>query len=122
MIIGIGNDLVLIVRIQRAITRWGLERFCRRIFTEDEFHRLKSHSATHIAGRFAGKEAIFKAVSATYRLGWRDFCILKPVQSETLKVELVSGTAKDRLKGIEYFLSISHDGEYASAFALAQKK
>ena len=75
MILGIGNDLTDIRRIEKAIARFG-NRFLDRIFTATE--RAKSerrvNSAASYAKRFAAKEACAKALGTGLRRGvyWRD--------------------------------------------------
>lgn len=63
MIYGVGQDLVEIARIERALTRFG-ERFARRILCEPELARFHSHRqpAAFLAKRFAAKEAFTKAL------------------------------------------------------------
>jgi holo-[acyl-carrier protein] synthase len=66
MILGIGNDLTDMRRIEKAISRFG-GRFIRRCFTDEEIARAESRreAGTHIATyarRFAAKEACAKAL------------------------------------------------------------
>ena len=75
MIIGIGNDLIDIRRIEKTLERFG-ERFVQRIFTPVE--QAKSDRrllrAASYAKRFAAKEACSKALGTGLRQGvfWRD--------------------------------------------------
>ena len=75
MILGIGNDLIDIRRIEQTLDRFG-DRFINRIFTETE--REKSDKrllrAASYAKRFASKEACSKALGTGFRKGvfWRD--------------------------------------------------
>jgi holo-[acyl-carrier protein] synthase len=80
MIIGIGNDLVDIRRVERTIERFG-ERFIARCFTAAERAKAErriggAHRArvSTYAKRFAAKEACAKALGTGLRLGvfWRD--------------------------------------------------
>lgn len=79
MIIGIGNDIVDIRRIEATIARFG-ERFLSRIFTDVE--RAKSDGraarAASYAKRFAAKEACAKALGTGLRDGvyWRDMGVI----------------------------------------------
>ncbi len=79
MIIGIGNDLIDIRRIEASIERFG-DRFTHRIFTELE--RSKSDRrrlrAASYAKRFAAKEACSKALGTGFRRGtyWRDMGVV----------------------------------------------
>ena len=63
MIVGIGTDVTSIERIQRVLDRHG-ERFVNRILTPDErarYGRTKA-KASHLAKRWAAKEAFAKAI------------------------------------------------------------
>jgi len=79
VIIGLGNDIVDIRRIDAAIERYG-ERFLARIFTDIE--RAKSDAraqrAPSYAKRFAAKEACAKALGTGFRDGvfWRDMGVI----------------------------------------------
>ncbi len=63
MIYGVGQDLVEISRIERALERFG-DRFARRILSESELRRFSNHPkpAAFLAKRFAAKEAFTKAL------------------------------------------------------------
>lgn len=121
-ILGVGTDLVKISRIRTALERHGARRFMQRILTESEVeHALHTHGgsplalAPHVAGRFAGKEAIFKCVcSLGRRLGWREFSIFS-----TEKTGLQA--SGDLPSDIQVHVSISHDGDYAIATAVASR-
>ena len=79
MILGIGNDLIDISRIEKTLERFG-DRFIQRIFTETE--RAKSERrvtrAESYAKRFAAKEACSKALGTGFRRGvfWRDMGVV----------------------------------------------
>ena len=79
MIIGIGNDLIDIRRVEKTLQRHG-ERFTNRIFTEIE--RTKSdrrlNRAASYAKRFAAKEACSKALGTGLSRGvfWRDMGVV----------------------------------------------
>lgn len=79
MIIGIGNDLIDIRRIEKALDRFG-DRFVNRCFTDVE--RAKSdrraQRAASYAKRFAAKEACSKALGTGLRRGvyWRDMGVV----------------------------------------------
>ena len=70
MILGIGNDLIDIRRIEKTIARFG-DRFINRIFTETERKKaaLRSHPVATYAKRFAAKEACSKALGTGFRQG-----------------------------------------------------
>jgi holo-[acyl-carrier protein] synthase len=68
MIYGVGNDIVEIGRIERALERFG-ERFARRVLCEPELKRFRAHRkpAAYLAKRFAAKEAFTKALGTGIR-------------------------------------------------------
>jgi holo-[acyl-carrier protein] synthase len=79
MILGIGNDLVDIRRIERTIERFG-DRFLERVFTPEE-RRKADRRADRVgtyAKRFAAKEACAKALGTGLRAGvfWRDMGVV----------------------------------------------
>ena len=78
MILGIGNDLIDIRRIDKTLARYG-DRFVRRIFTSDEQARSERRHlrAASYAKRFAAKEACSKALGTGLRQGvfWRDMAV-----------------------------------------------
>ncbi|MBS0540837.1 MAG: holo-ACP synthase [Proteobacteria bacterium] len=79
MILGIGNDLCDIRRIESSLARFS-DRFIRRIFTEVEQKRSEGRAerAASYAKRFAAKEACSKALGTGLRRGvfWRDMGVI----------------------------------------------
>lgn len=79
MILGIGNDLCDIRRIEKSLERFG-DRFVQRIFTEIEQKRSEGRAtrAASYAKRFAAKEACSKALGTGLRRGvfWRDMGVV----------------------------------------------
>ncbi len=96
MIIGIGNDMIDIRRVERTIERYG-ERFLERVFTETE--RMKSDGramrAASYAKRFAAKEACAKALGTGFRQGvfWRDMGVVN-LTSGRPTLQLTGGAAR----------------------------
>ena len=96
MILGLGNDIIDIRRIEATIERYG-ERFLNRVFTDIE--RQKSDRrrlrAESYAKRFAAKEACAKALGTGFRNGvfWRDMGVVNlPSGRPTMK--LTGGAAR----------------------------
>ena len=96
MIIGLGNDLIDIRRVEKTLERHG-ERFTNRVFTEVE--RIKSdrrhNRAASYAKRFAAKEACSKALGTGLSRGvfWRDMGVVNlPGGKPTMA--LTGGAAK----------------------------
>lgn len=79
MILGLGNDVIDIRRIERSIEIYG-DRFLNRIFTEIERQKSdrRRHRAASYAKRFAAKEACSKALGTGLRKGvfWRDMGVV----------------------------------------------
>jgi holo-[acyl-carrier protein] synthase len=79
MIIGLGNDLIDIRRIEATIARFG-DRFLDRIFTAEERRKSdrRNQRAASYAKRFAAKEACSKALGTGLRRGvfWRDMGVV----------------------------------------------
>ena len=102
MIIGLGNDLIDIRRIEKTLERFGA-RFTARVFTETE-QRKSDRRATRAASyakRFAAKEACAKALgTGVPRRGghWRDLGVVN-LPSGQPTMELTRGAAR-RLKEI----------------------
>ena len=79
MIIGLGNDVIDIRRIEETLARFG-DRFVQRIFSETEqrkSNRRRQRAASY-AKRFAAKEACSKALGTGLRKGvfWRDMGVV----------------------------------------------
>jgi holo-[acyl-carrier protein] synthase len=96
MIIGIGNDVIDIRRIEKAIERYG-ERFLKRIYTDVERARSdgKAGRAASYAKRFAAKEACAKALGTGIARGvhWRDMGVVN-LDSGRPTMRLTGGAAR----------------------------
>jgi len=101
VILGIGNDLCDIRRIEKSLERFG-DRFIQRIFTEIEQKRSEGRAtrAASYAKRFAAKEACAKALGTGLRRGvfWRDMGVIN-LRSGRPTLALTGG-ALARLKEI----------------------
>lgn len=79
MILGLGNDVIDIRRIEAALARFG-DRFLNRVFTEIEREKSdrRQQRAASYAKRFAAKEACAKALGTGLRAGvfWRDMGVV----------------------------------------------
>jgi holo-[acyl-carrier protein] synthase len=128
MILGIGNDIIDIRRIERSLERHG-ERFLQRVFTDTE--RAKSDRraarAASYAKRFAAKEACAKALGTGLRRGvfWRDMGVVN-LRSGRPTMQLTGGAAK-RLAEItppgttaDIHLTITDDYPLAQAFVIIE--
>lgn len=101
MILGIGNDLVDIRRVERTLERFG-DRFLQRCFTETERRKSESRAnrVASYAKRYAAKEACSKALGTGFRRGvfWRDLGVVNlPGGKPTM---ILTGGAAERLAEI----------------------
>ncbi|MDO5534962.1 MAG: holo-ACP synthase [Propionibacteriaceae bacterium] len=114
MIIGIGVDVCSVERIADACARPG---FVDRVFTLSE----QRGSEQTLAGRFAAKEALAKALGAPGGLRWDDCEVLS---DETGRPDLVvSGTVAERMSELgisRLHVSISHDAGVAVAMVVCE--
>ncbi len=116
-IIGTGVDITEVRRIRQAIEKWG-NSFLDRVFTEEELRnaRVRSSLYQHLAGRFAAKEAIYKALGDD-TLNWKDIQVLNDPRGKPYCVFLNGKGRK-----AEVHLSISHVKTYAVANAIITEK
>lgn len=126
-VIGLGNDLCNIERIERSIDRFG-QRFIDRIFTEVEQAKANRRQLTRVATyakRFAAKEAASKALGTGFRAGvfFRDIGVVNlPTGRPTLHL---TGGAALRLAAItpvghkaDIHLTLTDDHPWAQAIVL----
>ncbi len=118
-ILGLGNDIIEIERIRLSLITHP-EKFIARILTEREQEYCAKHSdpAPHLAGRFAAKEAVAKALGTGFgqHLSWQDIEILNNADG---KPEVfLSPHARQTFNNPQLLISLSHCREYASAVAI----
>jgi holo-[acyl-carrier protein] synthase len=120
--IGHGTDIVEVERIREMLGRQG-DRFLERLYTAGERGLAgEAPSVRFLAGRFAAKEAILKALGTGWirGLAWTDMDVGR-LPSGKPSVLLSGGCRKvaDELGIVRLDLSISHTAEHASATAIA---
>ncbi len=117
MIIGTGLDITEVKRLRQAIEKWG-DAFINRVFTKEELENAKTRGSLyqHLAGRFAAKEAVFKALG-NKNLNWKDVQILNDPDGRP-HCRIV----KTKAKNVDVHISISHVKSYATAFAIITEK
>ena len=128
MIIGLGNDMVDIRRIEQTLERYG-SRFVARVFTDIEQKKSdrRAQRAASYAKRFAAKEACSKALGTGFRRGvfWKDMGVVnEPSGRPTLQL---TGGAKEQLERItpaghtaRIQLTITDDFPYAQAVVIIE--
>jgi holo-[acyl-carrier protein] synthase len=126
MIIGIGNDIVDIRRIDATLKRFG-DRFVERIFTDVEQQKSarRHNPAASYAKRFAAKEACSKALGTGLRHGvfWRDMGVINLASGRPTLT--LTGGAAAHLKSLvppgfaaRIDLTLTDDFPYAQAIVL----
>jgi len=123
-LLGIGSDLCAFTRFEKLLARRG-DAIAKRILSPAEFELwLARHKATSfLAKRWAGKEAIVKALGTGFAQGirWRDISILN---TETGKPYVAfSGVTESLLtteaSQVRCFVSLSDDEGFALGFSVA---
>lgn len=118
MILGIGNDVIEIGRVQKACQS---EAFLNHVYTGQERERF-THIPASMAGNFAVKEAVAKMLGT----GFRGF---GPAQIEVLRDDLgrpyvnLYGGARERCEEIgikKIWVTISHGKDIAMATAVGE--
>jgi len=114
-----GVDIIEIGRIQRAISRWD-GRFLQRVYTPAELALCRGR-APELAVRFAGKEAVSKALgTGLLGVAWREMEILADRRGKPW-VRLYGRAALRAAElGLgEFAISLSHSRDYAVAMVVA---
>ncbi|MEX6519812.1 holo-ACP synthase [Fusobacterium animalis] len=120
MIVGIGNDIIEIERIEKAISK---ESFKDKIYTQRELENIKKRGnrAETYAGVFSAKEAISKAIGT----GVREFSLtnLEILNDDLGKPYVVISEKLDKIikskkEDYQIEISISHSKKYAIAMAI----
>lgn len=122
MIVGIGVDIVEIRRIEKAIKR--NEKFIEKILSDEEIESIskKPIKVEYIAGRFAAKEAISKALGTGFReFSLKDLVIINDKLGKPM-VTLKKNAEEIAKKYGKYkiHLSISHGEDNAIAYAILE--
>ncbi len=130
MIIGLGNDMIDIRRIERTLERFGT-RFTQRVFTDLErakAERRVKQAATY-AKRFAAKEACSKALGTGFSRGvyMKDIGVVnEPSGRPTLHL---TGGARTRLESMvppghapHIFLTLTDDDPWAQAIVIIEAR
>lgn len=126
MILGIGNDIIDIRRVEKTLERYN-ERFIERVFTEIEQQKSdrRAARAASYAKRFAAKEACSKALGTGFRKGtyWRDLGVVNEPSGRPTMV--LTGNALLHLQNMvpkghrpQIHLTITDDFPWAQAFVI----
>jgi len=119
MIYSVGIDLTDIERVKKDLERWG-EKFVMRILGDEEriIYRQKQDKVKFVAGRFAAKEAVMKALGSFFDSG------VYPINIQILNdlygkpyVHL-DDDVRERILDKEIKVSITHERKMAAAVAI----
>ena len=125
-ILGIGVDIVENNRIQKSIRN---PLFTKRIYTPKELKQSKAvhNKIGYFSKRFAAKEAFSKALGTGFRsnLNFKDIEIIndkmgKPYYVKNKKITKII-QKNFKIKNFKFFLSISDEKKYSTAFAIIEK-
>lgn len=122
MIIGIGVDIIEIARIKEAVEL--NINFIEKLFSKNEIEYLQTRNlrAEYVAGRFAAKEAVSKALGTGFRgFNMKDI----EVDRNSLGKPMINlkGKAKhiaEKYGNYKMHISISHDRHSAIAYAVLE--
>ncbi len=123
MIYGIGTDIVQVTRLQRSMEQ--NPRMAEKIFTDAEIEYCESRASKYqsYAARFAGKEAVMKALGTGWdaRVHWLNIEIIKPEDAAPYVVLYNDAKAFALKQGLgKIHISISHERENATAFVVIE--
>jgi holo-[acyl-carrier protein] synthase len=124
VIVGIGTDIVSIERIQGVLDRHG-ERFVNRVLTPEErarFHKTRA-KASHLAKRWAAKEAFSKAIGTGIHapFTWQSITVGRDSKGKPLVIP--NGPMKAHLEGLgvkKAHVSLTDDAGVAVAFVVLE--
>ncbi|WP_405352992.1 holo-ACP synthase [Fusobacterium vincentii] len=120
MIVGIGNDIIEIERIEKAISKEG---FKNKVYTQKELENIekRGNRLETYAGIFSAKEAISKAIGTGVReFSLTDLEILNDDLGKPYVVvsEKLDKIIKSKKEDYQIEISISHSKKYATAVAM----
>ena len=116
MITGIGTDIVELSRIKKLYKKYG-ETFLEKVLSDEEIALLpKGDPVAFIAGRFAAREALVKA------LGAKDFNFPHIIIKNDSDGRPYFEAPEELAPATTLHLSISHERHYATAVVVAEKR
>lgn len=113
-------DIIELDRIDAALRRWG-EKFLLRIFTPGE-QMFSKGRIPQLAGRFAAKEAVMKALGTGNRgVAWREIEVVRQLgQAPEIRLHGRALSVASRMGIRTLVLSISHSRDYAVATVIGE--
>ena len=119
-VIGIGVDLVDVARFERAMSR--TPRLQPRLFADDELTRAgRPLPLRSLAGRFAAKEALIKAIGQSGTIGWHDMPVVSDEHGNPgFGLRGSAAEAAAELGATRVHLTMTHDAGMAVAFVVVE--
>lgn len=119
MNLAVGVDLLEVERMSRGIARYG-SRFCDRFFTPREQEQCGGRAAS-LAGRFAIKEAVGKALGTGIGdVAWKEIEVINDERGRpTLVLHGEAAKLAAELGLVEWAISLSHTATHAVGMAVA---
>ena len=120
MIVGIGNDIIEIERVEKAISKEG---FIAKVYTQKEIKNIvkRGNRTETYAGIFSAKEAISKAIGT----GVREFALtdLEILNDDLGKPYVIVSDKLNKIiqrkkENYQIEIAISHSKKYATAMAI----
>src|SRR5438270_5801745 len=121
--IAVGIDIIEVGRVRRVFEKHG-ERFLQRVYTEKEVQQCRRAGvvrATRLAGRFAAKEAISRALgTGLHGVAWREMEIVQLRRGRPAVTLHGNARRRGELLGLSAFdISIADLAELSIAIAVA---
>jgi len=123
MVDSVGIDIAEVTRVQESLDRYG-DRFLKKILSLDELQIFDKRfdKPIFLAGRFAAKEAVIKALGL-YLSDKPPMSDINIIYNDRGMPEVSFPTdLATKLSHIEFKISISHDKNYAIAIAITMEK
>ena len=120
-IVGIGVDVVDLARFEDVVAR--TPGILDRMFTKGEQTSAAGHQLPlmSLAGRFAVKEAVAKAIGAPAGMEFHD-CEVSNGGAPTISITGTVQAVADELGVTNWHVSLSHDGPVAIAYVIAERR
>jgi len=120
-IIGIGVDVVDLARFEQVVAR--TPEILDRMFTKDEQTSAAGHQLPlmSLAGRFAVKEAVAKAIGAPAGMEFHD-CEVSNGGAPKISITGTVQAVANELGVTHWHVSLSHDGPVAIAYVIAESR
>lgn len=115
MITGIGVDLVDLKRFEQTIEK--NPKLIERLFHPVE----RGYTTNQLAGSFAAKEAVVKALGSSEGLSWQEISVVRDSLGKPwIHAEGASAKRLQDAQVAKLHLSLSHDGGFLTAYVIAE--